>query len=109
MRTTTESRALGWLAVAAIAVVVWLSLPFAVGLLLGTLAAFVAEPLYDRMSRRTGRPTASAVLLVVATGLIVVSATFGFLTLFITRLSGFTNTVRDALQPGGGLSSSANG
>lgn len=109
MRNPTESRALGWLAVAAIAVVVWLALPFAVGLLLGTLTAFVVEPLYDRISRRTGRPTTSAALIVGGTGLVVLAATFGFLTLFITRLSGFINTVHDALQPGGALSSSANG
>jgi len=109
VRSTAESRALGWLAVAAIAVVVWLALPFAVGLLLGTLTAFVVEPLYLGLSRRTGRPVTSAVVTVLGTGLLVFAAVFGFLTLFITRLSGFTKSVSDALQPGGALSSSANG
>lgn len=109
VRSTAESRALGWLAVAAIAVVVWLALPFAVGLLLGTLTAFVVEPLYLGLSRRTRRPVLSAVATVLGTGLVVFAAVFGFLTLFITRLSGFTTTVSDALQPGGALSSSANG
>jgi len=109
MRATLESRALGWLAAAAVAIVVWLALPFAVGLLLGTLTAFVVEPLYQRMSRRTGRPLLSALLCVIGTGAIVLAATFEFLSMFITRLSGFIKSAGTALQPGGPLSASASG
>jgi predicted PurR-regulated permease PerM len=108
MRGAAESRALGWLAVAAVAVVVWLALPFAVGLLLGTLTAFIVEPLYRRLVRQTKRPAMSAAVCVIGTGIVVLAATFGFITLFITHLSGFIGTVRDALQPGGPLSASSN-
>jgi len=101
MRTHAESRALMWLAVAALAVVVWLALPFAISLLLGALTGFVVEPLYKRLSRRTKRPVLSATILVAGTGAVVLAAAAGFLTLFITHLSGFMMTVRDELQNGG--------
>jgi len=107
VRTASESRALGWLAIAAIAVIAWLALPFAVGLLLGTLTAFVVDPLYERLARRTRRPAMSAVACVVGTGVVVLAAAFGFLTLFITRLSGFIKDATAALQEGGPLSASS--
>jgi predicted PurR-regulated permease PerM len=105
LRTTTDSRALGWLAIAALAAVVWLALPFAISLLLGALTGFVVEPLYQRLARRTRRPALSASVLVIATGAVVLAAAAGFLTLFITRLSGFMTSVRDELQQGGSSSS----
>ncbi len=100
-------RALAWLAVAAAALVVWLAWPFAISLLLGTLTAFTIEPTYERLTRRTHRPLLTAVLIVIATGVVVLAATFGFLSLFVSRLVAFVTDVHDALQPGGWLASSA--
>ncbi len=97
---TSAARALGWLAVAAIAVIVWLALPFAVSLLLGALTGFIVEPVYQRVVRRLRRPVLSGVLFVVATGVVVLAVATGFLTLFITRLSGFMTAMRAQFQHG---------
>src|ERR1700730_13567336 len=101
-----KNRALGWLAVAAIAIIVWLALPFVMGMLLGALMAFTLEPLYERVVRARGRPVLWAVTAVIATGLVVLAVAIGFVTLFVTRLAGFANDLGTALSPGGALASS---
>ena len=95
--------ALEWLAVAAVCIVVWLARPFLMGMLLGALMGFTLEPLYKRLVRLRGRPVVWAVATVLATGVLVVSAAMGFVTLFVTRLAGFSNDLRNALNPGGAL------
>ena len=95
--------ALEWLAVAAVAIVVWLARPFLIGILLGALMGFTLEPLYKRIVRLRGRPVFWAVATVLATGVLVLSAAVGFVTLFVTRLAGFSNDLRNALNPGGAL------
>jgi predicted PurR-regulated permease PerM len=99
-----EDRALGWLAVAAIGVVVWLSFPFVVSLLLGALLAFTLEPLYTRLTRRDGKQLLWSLTIVIGTGALVVAVAAGFITLFVTRLAGFANDLRGGLQPGGAVS-----
>ena len=99
-----RDRALGWLAVAAVAVVVWLAEPFVLSMLLGALMAFILEPLYERVGR--GRPGPWAVATVIATGFLVLVVAIGFIALFVTRLAGFANDLRTALSPGGTLASS---
>jgi predicted PurR-regulated permease PerM len=106
-RVVDERRTLGWLAVAATALVLWLAWPFAVALLLGTLTAFTIEPAFHWLARRTRRPTLSGVLVVAATGIVVVSSAFVFVSLFVSRLVEFTIGARDALRPGGALATSA--
>jgi predicted PurR-regulated permease PerM len=101
-----RDRALGWLAVAAIAVIVWLALPFVMSMLLGALMAFTVEPLYERVARDRRRPGPWAVATVIATGLLVLVVAVGFVTFFVTRLAGFANDLRSALAPGGALTSS---
>jgi predicted PurR-regulated permease PerM len=95
--------ALGWLAVAAILIVVWLARPFVMGMLLGALLAFTLEPLYQRELRLCGRPMLLAITMVIATGILVLAGAAGFLTLFVTRLAAFANDLRQALSPGGAL------
>ena len=95
--------ALGWLALAAIAIVVWLARPFVMGMLLGAMMAFTLDPLYEREVRLHGRPLLWAVTAVIATGILVLAVAAGFVTLFITRLAGFANDLRTALKPGGAL------
>jgi predicted PurR-regulated permease PerM len=106
--TTSESRALGWLAIAAVALVVWLAWPFAISLLLGALMAFMAEPACRWLEKRGGRPRLSALLTVAISGLIVVTAALIFATQFVRHLVDFAMTLREALRPGGSLASSAN-
>lgn len=101
-----EDRALGWLAVVAVGVAVWLAWPFLISLLLGALLAFTLEPFYARMIKRGGRPLVWSLTIVIATGAAVVAVAAGFITLFITRLAGFTDNIREGLKPGGALDSS---
>jgi predicted PurR-regulated permease PerM len=105
-REVKEQRALGWLAVVAAGVIVWLARPFAISLLLGALLAFTIEPVYERQARRSRRPILWAVLFVIATGAVVLAAAAGFVTLFVTRIADFANDFREALAPGGGLATS---
>jgi predicted PurR-regulated permease PerM len=95
--------ALGWLALAAIAVVIWLARPFVMGMLLGAMMAFTLEPLYEREVRLYRQPVLWAITAVIATGILVLAVAAGFVTLFITRLAGFANDLRTALKPGGAL------
>ena len=103
-----ERRALGWLAVAAIALVAWLAWPFAIGLLLGTLMAFMAAPARDWLEKRTRRPGLSSLLTVIVSGVILLAAATIFATQFVKHLVDFAMTVREALRPGGALAASAN-
>jgi predicted PurR-regulated permease PerM len=98
-----EDRALGWLAVAAVALVLWLAWPFAISLLLGALMAFTLEPLYARLLRRRRRPLLWSLTIVIASGALVLAVAAGFITLFVTRIGGFADTIRGGLQPGGSL------
>jgi predicted PurR-regulated permease PerM len=101
-----RNRALGWLAVAAIGIVVWLAWPFVMSMLLGAMMAFTLEPLYERAVRGRGRPVLWAVTTVIATGLLALAVAIGFVTLFVTRLAGFASDLGTALSPGGALASS---
>lgn len=107
-RVAIETRALSWLAVAAIALVVWLAWPFAISLLIGALMAFMAEPACRWLEKRTGRPRLSALLTVIVSGLVLLTAASIFATQFVRHLVDFAMTVREALRPGGALASSAN-
>ena len=100
---TDRYAALGWLALAAIAIVIWLARPFVMGMLLGAMMAFTLEPLYEREVRLYRRPVLWAVAAVIATGILVLAVAASFITLFITRLAGFANDLRTALKPGGAL------
>jgi predicted PurR-regulated permease PerM len=65
----SQRRALAAFAFAAVVALVWLSLPIASGLFLGTLLAFSLLGVHGRLSRRLGRPALVAVLLAVASAL----------------------------------------
>jgi predicted PurR-regulated permease PerM len=99
----SERAALGWLAVAAVAAIVWLALPFATGILLGTLLAFTLDPLYLRLERRTGRPVTASLITVAATVLVLVGALSAFVTRFVTRVVAFATALRTQLHAGGEL------
>jgi predicted PurR-regulated permease PerM len=97
----TEGRALGWLAVAAAAAIVWLAQPFASALLLGGLMAFTLDPIYIALARRTGRRWLAALTTVLVSAVVVGGALAAFVTLFVTRLVSFASAVREGLHAGG--------
>jgi predicted PurR-regulated permease PerM len=95
--------ALGWLALAAVIGIIWLALPFATGILLGTLLAFTLDPVYGALVRRTGRPTAASLITIATSTLLIVGALAAFLTQFVTRTVGLANTLRAQLRSHGPL------
>jgi predicted PurR-regulated permease PerM len=100
-----ERWALGWLAVGAVLTILWLALPFATGILFGTLLAFTLEPVYAWLARRTGRPLLASLITVASSALLILGALSAFATQFVTRAVQFANTVRTQLRSGGELSS----
>ena len=101
--TVTERQALGWLAVAALAAIFWLALPFASALLLGVLMAFTLDPLYQWLARRMGKPFLASLTTVLASAVVLTGAAAAFVSLFVTRVVEFAVKVREELHAGGPL------
>ncbi|HEX3594017.1 MAG TPA: AI-2E family transporter [Polyangiaceae bacterium] len=99
-----ERRALEWFAVAALAAIVWLTIPVAAGILLGALMGFTLQPFYEVLVARLGRPTLASLLTVIGSALAIVGTVLGFGTLFIARGVALTRSLLDALGPHGALS-----
>ncbi len=95
--------ALGWLAVAALLAIFWLALPFATGILLGTLLAFTLEPVYAALVRRSGRPVTASLITISTSTLLLLGALSAFVTRFVTRTVDLANAVRLQLHAGGKL------
>jgi predicted PurR-regulated permease PerM len=103
MVDASERLALGVLALGAVVAIATVARPVAVGILLGTLAAFALEPVYDALLRRTKRPKVSALLCV---GLALVSCVVilgGIGSLLIARGSVLVSALISELEPGGEL------
>jgi predicted PurR-regulated permease PerM len=98
-----ESRALELFAVLALAAVLWLTLPVAAGLLLGTLIAFTLQPVHDALARRTRRPLFASLATVSAAAFAILGTVGGFGSLFVARGVALTRSLLDALGPGGPL------
>jgi predicted PurR-regulated permease PerM len=79
-----ERSALGWAALAATATIVWMVMPVGVGILLGTLLAFMVQPLFERLIPRFG-VRASALATVVGSMLTLAGLVFGLASLLVTR------------------------
>jgi predicted PurR-regulated permease PerM len=99
----TARRALGWLAVAAAASIVWLMRPFVSALLLGALMAFTLEPVYAALARYTRTPFLASLATVLVSGAVVGGALGGFVSVFVMRAVGVASSVREGLRPGGVL------
>ncbi len=97
----SEHRALNWSAAGAVAVIAWIAMPVGVGILLGTLVAFIVQPIYERLKPRLGRMGASLAS-VLGSALALVVAFGGFGWLFVANGSGLARELIDALGPGGG-------
>lgn len=97
----SERVALAWLAGGAVLVIVKIVLPVGLGMLLGALTAFCLEPVHKRLAARTGRPRASALVLVALTGLAVLGTFTGLASLFVTRGVTFGKSVVASFAPDG--------
>jgi predicted PurR-regulated permease PerM len=95
-----ERRALGWAAIAAVGVIVWLVAPVGVGVLLGTLLAFALQPVFERLEPRLGKSWAS-LSLVFATLLALGGALTGLAWMFVSDGTALTNEWIESLGPGG--------
>lgn len=96
-----EMKALGILALVAVAFVVRIALPVGVGLFLGALLAFTLQPLYGRLrARRLGAKPAALVCTLGATTFVsaIVAA---FMALFITRGIAMVGALPSLLGSGG--------
>lgn len=94
---------LAWLAGAAVLTIAWLAHPFATGLLLGALMGFTLQPLHARLALWNRRPTLSSVALVVAAGLVILTAVVAFASAFVSQAVTFAAAAREQLKPGGAL------
>lgn len=98
-----ERRALGWFALAAVFIILWIVLPIGVGIFLGVLMGFALEPL-DALLRRRMRPALSAVCAVVIATLGIAGSVGGLGYLLTTKGVVLTRQLIAALGPGGGAS-----
>jgi predicted PurR-regulated permease PerM len=97
-----EPRALGLLAIAAVAVLLWLVLPVGIGILVGALLAFTLHHPYKPLVRRTKRPVLMALALTAATTIVVAGTLGAFLYVLVLQGIAVLATVPKALAPGGG-------
>ncbi len=95
-----ERRALGWAAVAAVAIVAWIVMPVGVGILLGALLAFALQPLFERLKPRLG-DRGAALTIVAGSGLTLAATTGGLAWLFIAKGTALTRESIAAVGPGG--------
>jgi predicted PurR-regulated permease PerM len=88
-------------ALGAAAALVWLSMPVASGLFLGTFLAFSLLGTHDRLARRLGRPGLSAILLALSSGLSSIGGVLLLLYLLILRGISAAGELADGFRPGG--------
>lgn len=98
-----DRRALGWLSIVAVAAILWLARPFVSALVLGTLLAFMLEPLYEWLQQRGLRPFVASLATVLLSAAVMVTGLSVFASLFVTRAVEFTSALRDQLRAGGQL------
>jgi predicted PurR-regulated permease PerM len=95
-----EHAALGWAAIVATLVLVWLVLPVGIGILLGTLLAFMAQPLFHHLERRIGRR--GSALATVGLSIITFAAAVGGLAwLLVDSGTRLASRLHDSFEPGG--------
>jgi len=99
----SQRRALAFLALAAVAALVWLSLPLASGLFLGALLAFSLRRTYERLAVRVKSPGLAAVVLSVGAGLLLVGAATVLVYFVVDRGITAANDLAHGLGPEGAL------
>ena len=99
---TEERRAFGFLALVALAALVYLALPVGVGLFLGALLAFALEPIYGWLRKRGVKASTGALSCALGATVVVSSAVLAITTLLVTRGIVLLAVLRAQLAPGGG-------
>ena len=95
-----QYRSLGWAALLAVIIVLWLARPIGVGILLGAFLAFMLEPIFRRMRARMGARSA-ALTAVLGSGLGVAVALGGLGWLIVDRGTSIGAQLVDSFKPGG--------
>jgi hypothetical protein len=96
-----ERRALAWVSLVAVGIIVWLMKPVGMGIVLGALMAFTFQLMYERVVRRW--PQWAAALATLLGSTLVIVLTFGGLVwLLIRDRTILGRQVVAALGPGGG-------
>jgi predicted PurR-regulated permease PerM len=98
-----ERTALSIFAVIALAAIVYIVMPVGAGILIGTLMAFSLQGFYERLAKRTGRSSLTALGIVLASAIGLLAAIGGLLLLFIMRGVVIAHAIIDGLAPGGAL------
>jgi predicted PurR-regulated permease PerM len=104
-----ERRALGFLALLALAFLVRLAMPVGVGLFLGALLAFTLEPLYARLRRQQIAAGPSALLCALGASLAVSALVLATTTLLVSRGVVLLGTAQTLVGSGGALRTSFEG
>jgi predicted PurR-regulated permease PerM len=95
-----EHRALGWAAIAAVAVILWLVRPIGVGILLGAFLAFMMQPLFMRLRVSIGMRW-SALATVLGSTLAVAACAGCLAWLLIARGTVLADRAIGSFRPGG--------
>jgi predicted PurR-regulated permease PerM len=103
--TPSQRRALAIGALLSTLALLWLSLPVASGLFLGTLLAFSLLRVHDRLLRRLRSPDLAAVLLAVASACVMLGGLTALFYFIAARGTVAANSVVHAFDPGGPLRS----
>ena len=103
MASSGQRHALAVSALIATTALVWLSRPVASGLFLGTLLAFSLLTLHERLSRRMRSPQLAALVLAIASALVIISALSVLSYFVVERGTVAANSVVRAFDPGGPL------
>jgi predicted PurR-regulated permease PerM len=98
-----EHRALGWTALAAVGVILWIVMPVGVGIFLGTLMGFAMQPLFERFKARL-RPSLAALVTVLVVTIAIIATVGGLAYLFVTKGVSLTRDLLAELGPGGSAS-----
>ncbi len=104
-----ERRALGFLAIGALLVLVRLAMPVGVGLFLGIVLAFVLEPVQKQLRRRKMKAGTAALVCSLGATVAVASIGIGMTTLLVTRGLALLDDLRVQLAPGAPLRTIAEG
>ena len=106
LSTPSQKRALGICAAGAAVALIWLSLPVASGLFLGTFLAFSLLGTHDQLTKRTGRPGLSAIVLALSSGLSSIGGVLLLLYFVIQRAIGAARELTHGFGPHGTLQGS---
>lgn len=98
-----ERRALGALAIAAVAAMIWVVHPVGIGILLGMLNAFMMQPFYEWLRARGRKSAVAASIALGVSSLGIVVVLVGISTLLVGRGMGLVGAFIAALAPGSPL------